>query len=367
MGSAGRSGSPGRTSTGPAAAARPRFPAAGDRGGAPTPAGAAPSVFPTAACPEPPPPAAGRPSLTLGIPRASPPVPRRADEGTQGFTLSLSLSQPLTPKTLPPPAPEPLPKGRVGLPRLARRQLPLPTLCRGRRCGQGPAYGSPSPLRRLPLTSRPPARPSVRPSVPSQAMSTTRRRGGSTTEAPRPAGCSARSFPSGDGAAHRSIVLLPDPRIPLLPTGRGERGGPGGTRKKTGRGGRTTASQSLLAFAAFPESRPRGQTAAHSGRLPAALPSWLGAAYASPPAPLPVPHLPGLLRPAASPAVSLAPNSPLVALPHVTSPKNPAEAAKASLHTSSSSSSFHAGSHVSRTHEGEKKHQTQTVPTPGII
>ncbi|XP_040406209.1 translation initiation factor IF-2-like [Cygnus olor] len=115
--------------------------------------------------------------------------------------------------------------------RSAQRAVPREWGGGGDRAGPRPA--APPSLSRAPgqppgpplaaLTSR--CRPARAPAAcRPHAVSTTSRRGGSTTDA-APGRCSARLFPSGDGAAHkrpRSIVLLPDPRGPS-PSGR-ERG-----------------------------------------------------------------------------------------------------------------------------------------------
>lgn len=100
-------------------------------------------------------PADGRPSLTLEIPQASLPVQRRAAEGMHTVS-TLSAAHP---QTLPPPARSVL-EGEWVCP-AGSPPAPLPSLSRGRRCGQA-GLSQPSALRQLPPTSchRPRARPS---------------------------------------------------------------------------------------------------------------------------------------------------------------------------------------------------------------
>lgn len=145
-------------------------------------------------------------------------------------------------------------------------------------------------------------------------MSTTRRRGGSTTEAPRPlgAGCSAPFFPSGDGAAHKrrlSIVLRPDPQIPFSPPAVGGNWKDREGRRRDGGRGRPLGRV----------SRPHGQPV---GYLQPSCPA---------PSPPSSPPPPKLLPPAASPAerargprshrAASSPRSQLASLPRVASPK----------------------------------------------
>lgn len=150
----------------------------------------------------------------------APPRPLPPERRAQPFHLppaspSAPLTALLTLHTLPPAAPSALCRGGGGVTGLARGQLLQPSLSRA------PGQPSGPPLAALTSRCRPARAPAARRP---HAVSTTSRRGGSTTDA-APGRCSARLFPSGDGAAHkrpRSIVLLPDPRGPS-PSGR-ERG-----------------------------------------------------------------------------------------------------------------------------------------------
>lgn len=169
MGSAGSRGSSGRASSGPAAASCGISLRSAPWGGPP---GARPAT--------------GDPRSPLESPV---PAPRR-----RGQPRVYSRSHTRWPPALPPP------HGERGCPAGA---APAPLLSLSR-VGRGPV-GGPVPLPRL--------LPRGREHCPPES--------GSTTEAPR-ARRTARSLPSGDGAAHKgrlSIVLLPDPQIPSSPPG----------------------------------------------------------------------------------------------------------------------------------------------------
>lgn len=197
-------------------------------------------------------------------------------------------------------------------------------------------------------------------------MSTTRRRGGSTTEAPRPlgAGCSAPFFPSGDGAAHKrrlSIVLRPDPQIPFSPPAVGGNWKDREGRRRDGGRGRPLGRV----------SRPRGQPVSY---LQPSCPAL------SPPSSPPPPKL---LPPAASPAehvrgprshrAASSPRSQLAGLPRVASPKKKkkpktAEAAKTPPRVSVARAAFSSGCHAGvtplRAPTGGKKRIKTTKKIP---
>lgn len=137
--------------------------------------GTAPSMLPTAACPEPAP-LTGDPRSPLKSPGQSLPVPRRAAEGTHGFNLSLSslFLRAAHPQTLPPPgatacrrasgsarlarrqprSPEPIPGSAV------RASRPMAALSPSAGCPRPPAAAAAADTAAGP--PRPPARPSPR-------------------------------------------------------------------------------------------------------------------------------------------------------------------------------------------------------------
>lgn len=251
MGSAGSRGSPGRASSGPAAASCGL---------------ARHSALPRAACPEPAP-LPGDPRSPLESPGPAPRCRGHPRVYSRSHSLAPELSRPRT---------------ASGAARLARRQ-PRSRAYPG--VGRA-AYGSPDP-------AAPGSCPACREHCPQES--------GSTTEAPRPR-CTARSLPSGDGAAHKgrlSIVLLPDPEIPSSPPG-----------EANGKG--------------RDEGRRRGEANCPRRRpLPSVscLPSS------------PFPKLAFVCacrrsRPAHRPSF---PHRNVMGLPHVTSPKNPSEPAKEPL------------------------------------
>lgn len=193
-------------------------------------------------------PATGRPPLTLGEPASSAPRCR-------GHPRVYSLSR--SPPNCAAPGAERA-AGRVGLPGwLAASPAPEPIP------GSAVRTGRPMGALNPPLAAPGLLPPAPRPPVPSHAMSTTRRRGGSTTDAPRPRRCSVRLFPSGDGAAHGrrlSIVLLPDPQIPFSPPQKPPGVGNGKTREGRRRGNKLPPRQLLagsLAVTASPSWCPQ--------------------------------------------------------------------------------------------------------------
>lgn len=218
MGSAWRKGSPGCASSGPAATARPRSRCfLRPRTPLCRAAGAAAGGLPPRSLP-------GRHGSRcyLRQPARSPPRWRETlAHPWQACQFSAAL--PRHPRVYslsrsPPNSPAPGAKraaGRVGLPGwLAASRAPEPIP------GSVVRTGRPMGALNPPLAAHGLLPPAPRPPVPSHAMSTTRRRGGSTTDAPRLGRCSVRLFPSGDGAAHKrrlSIVLLPDPQILFSP------------------------------------------------------------------------------------------------------------------------------------------------------
>lgn len=225
---------------------------AGERG--PPPAGCRPALLPGRRDPSTLPTAAGpEPAPLTGDPRSPLKSPRQACQFSAALPRAPAdlLAQPLTPKLSRPTA-------RSGAARLARRQ-PRSRAYPGSAVRAGRPMGALSP---------PPAAPDLlppapRPPVPSHGVSTTSRRGGSTTDAPRPGRCSARFLPSGDGAAHKrrlSIVLLPDPQIPFSPPQKPPGEGNGkdrqGGRRKAGRGrppAAPAASQAASPSLPFPK------------------------------------------------------------------------------------------------------------------